>query len=210
MDEIHRRPYEILVAEKEELVIAREKLALDVTTALAHIKKEEEASIKKIKELEIQLKQKYEDLAKDLDTKKFKQEEEHKQLVESFQLTRKAADHLHKKRLTELQVVAKAMSKHHDKIIKERQLIAVQRFQLYLALQDLNNQSMSRSITSTSKFPILKEEVHRVYNQKLSPTQKAEALLVTYGTKAKNISIKNKVLSRSKQQKSKPIGRSFV
>ena len=207
MDDIHRRPYVILVAEKEELIIAREKLALDVTTALAHIKKEEEASLKKIKEFDVQMKQKYDDIAAQLDEKKVKQEEDHKQLVESFELTRKAADHLHKKRLVELQVVARSMAKHHDKIINERQLIAVQRFQLFLALQDLG--SIERSTLSTSKFPILKEEVPRVYHPRtLSPTERAEALLLTYGTKAKNVNAKNKVLNNNNNKKK--IGRSFV
>ena len=73
MDDIHRRPYELLVAEKEELITAREKLALDVTTALAHIKKEEEAALKKIKEADAQLKKKYEGIQKDLETKGLKQ-----------------------------------------------------------------------------------------------------------------------------------------
>lgn len=73
MDDIHRRPYELLVAEKEELIIAREKLALDVTTALAHIKKEEEASLQKIKEADSNLKKKYEDIQKDLENKRLKQ-----------------------------------------------------------------------------------------------------------------------------------------
>jgi len=209
MDDIHRRPYEILVAEKEELIIAREKLALDVTAALAHIKKEEEASLKKIKEFDLQMKQKYDDIAAQLDAKKVKQEEDHKQLVESFELTRKAADHLHKKRLVELQVVARSMAKHHDKIINERQLIAVQRFQLFLALQDLN--SVEKSTLSSNKFPILKEEVPKVYHPRiLSPNERAEALLVTYGTKAKNVNIKNKVLNNN-NKKSKAIkGRSYV
>lgn len=198
MDDIHRRPYEILVAEKEELVIAREKLALDVATALAHIKREEEASLKKIKDVDAQMKQKYDDIAAQLDLKKTKQEEEHKQMAESFELTRKAADHLHKKRLLELQVVAKSMAKHHGKIIKERQFIAVQRFQLFLTLQDLNN-NMTMS-TSPSKFPILKDEVQKFCQPKsLSPTQRAEALLTSYGTKAKNINVKNKVLKKRLQ-----------
>jgi hypothetical protein len=98
------------------------------------------------------------------------------------------------------------MAKHHDKIINERQLIAVQRFQLFLALQDLG--SIERSTLSTSKFPILKEEVPRVYHPRiLSPTERAEALLVTYGTKAKNVNAKNKILNNNNKKK---IGRSFV
>ena len=102
--------------------------------------------------------------------------------------------------------MAKALSKHHDKILNERQLIAVQRFQLFLALQELNDKTKLGSFNSTSKYPILKDEVHRVYHKPLSP---AETLLQSYGTKAKNVTVKNKLTTNNKM-KSKAIGRSFV
>lgn len=100
--------------------------------------------------------------------------------------------------------MAKALSKHHDKVLNERQLIAVQRFQLYLALQNLNE---SGTYHSTSKYPILKEEVHKVYHPKpLSPAE----VLQSYGTKAKNVAVKNKLINTNNKMKSKAIGRSFV